>query len=58
MVITQNRHKLTLFLTPILLFGFLAVSALMYHASKQSTHETIVINGLPLAGDSKIAKIQ
>lgn len=54
----QNRHKLILLITLILLLGFAAVSVLMYRTSKQSIHEAIIINELPLTGDSIYAEIQ
>lgn len=54
----QNRHKLILLITLILLLGFAAVSVLMYRASKQSIHEAIIINELPLTGDSIYSEIQ
>lgn len=54
----QNRHKLIALITAILLFGFLAVTMLTYRASKQSIHESIVINELPLTSDSIYSKIQ
>ena len=54
----QNRHKLIVLITAILLFGFLAVTLLTYRASKQSIHEAIVINELPLTSDSINSKIQ
>ena len=54
----QNRHKLILIITLILLIGFAAVSFLMFRASKQSIHEGIVINELPLTGDSIYSEIQ
>jgi diguanylate cyclase (GGDEF)-like protein len=54
----QNRHKHILLITLILLIGFSAVSLLMYRASKQSIHEAIVINELPLAGDNIYSEIQ
>jgi diguanylate cyclase (GGDEF)-like protein len=54
----QNRHKLILLITLILLLGFAAVSLLMFRASKQSIHEAIVINELPLIGDSIYSEIQ
>jgi diguanylate cyclase (GGDEF)-like protein len=54
----QNRHKHILLITLILLIGFAAVSLLMYRTSKQSIHEAIVINELPLIGDSIYSEIQ
>lgn len=54
----QIRHKLILLITLILLLGFAAVSILMYRTSKQSIHEAIVINELPLVGDSIYSEIQ
>ena len=54
----QSRHKLILLITLILLLGFAAVSVLMYRASKQSIHEAIIINELPLTGDSIYSEIQ
>ncbi len=54
----QNRHKLIVLITAILLFGFLAVSLLTYRSSKLSIHEAIVINELPLTSASINSKIQ
>ena len=54
----QNRHKLIVLITAILLLGFLAVSLLTYRSSKQSIHEAIIINELPLTSDSINSKIQ
>ena len=54
----QNRHKLIVLITAILLLGFLAVSLLTYRSSKQLIHEAIIINELPLTSDSINSKIQ
>jgi diguanylate cyclase (GGDEF)-like protein len=54
----QNRHKHIILITLILLIGFSAVSLLMYRTSKQAIHESIVINELPLTGDSIYSEIQ
>lgn len=54
----QNRHKLIVLITAILVIGFLAVTLLTYSTSKQSIHDAIVINELPLTSDSINSKIQ
>ena len=54
----QNRHKLIVLITAILLLGFLAVSLLTYRSSKQSIRQAIIINELPLTSDSINSKIQ
>jgi diguanylate cyclase (GGDEF)-like protein len=54
----QNRHKLVILITLILLFGFSAVSFLMYRVSKQSIQESIVLKELPLTADNIYADIQ
>ena len=54
----QNRHKLILLITLILLFGFSLVSFLMYQVSRQSIHEAITVNELPLTTDSIYSEIQ
>jgi len=54
----QNRHKLILLITLILLSGFSLVSFLMYQVSKQSIHEAITVNELPLTTDSIYSEIQ
>lgn len=54
----QNRHQLILIITLILLLGFSAVSILMFRTSKQAIHDSIVINELPLTGDSIYSETQ
>ena len=54
----QNRHKLIVLITAILLLGFLSVSLLTYRSSKLSIHEAIVIHELPLTSDNINSKIQ
>jgi diguanylate cyclase (GGDEF)-like protein len=54
----QNRHKLILLITLILVLGFLSVSLLMYQVSKQSIRNAITLSELPLTGDSIYSEIQ
>jgi len=54
----QTRHKHILLITLILLFGFSAVSFLMYRVSTQSIREAITLQELPLTADSIYSEIQ
>src|SRR5690606_4814123 len=54
----ENRHKLILLLTVVLMTGFLATSFVSYQASKLSIRDAIIDSELPLTTDNIYSEIQ
>ncbi len=54
----MKKYGLILFLSVILLIGFLATSFISFYVSKSSIHNAIVINELPLTADNIYSEIQ
>lgn len=53
-----KKNKLVLFLSAILLFGFLATSLISFYASRSSIRQSIIQNELPLTTDNIYSEIQ
>ena len=54
----MNRHKLILLLTLVLSIGFMATSLVSYNVSKNSIHNAIADDELPLTADNIYSEIQ
>lgn len=58
LTIISRRRSLYLLLTLVLAGGFLAISLVSYHASRDAIHESIVGSQLPLTSDNIYSEIQ
>src|SRR5690606_29978317 len=54
----ENRHKLILLLTVVLMTGFIATTFVSYQASKMSIRDAIIDTELPLTADNIYSEIQ
>jgi Ni,Fe-hydrogenase I cytochrome b subunit len=53
-----RKNKLIVFLSVVLIFGFLATSLISFNASRSSIRQSIIQNELPLTTDNIYSEIQ